>query len=229
MLSQPSTSPTRRLLYVSNGTGVTGVFNGQVDGDFGGLGVDQIVQLLLELYEVRVEVGRHFVESWPALVKQLCAPFQTTALGVFGHSFGGAAILGVADAIPDTRKVVSALNLDGQLFGDPASNVSSVADIKRPVLMLGQTNHALNDPTWATFSAAQTDWWRILYVAGADHVDFTDVAFWRAFEGSAEKRQLNYRPDANGKCDKRIRHQLLQPDNARSRGDCTQSAWGRVA
>ena len=170
-----------------NGTGITGTFNDDVINGFTRFSLDQILELIREWYEVRVEAGKHFVESWPALVKQLGAPFQTAALGVFGQSFGGAAMLGVANALRDTNAVASALNLDGQLFGDPASNVPSVADIKRPVWMLGQPNHILIDPTWATFSAAQTDSWHILYVAGADHNDFSDIAFWRSIEGSAEQ------------------------------------------
>lgn len=153
-----------------NGTGVSGIYGGQFSFD-----------ILPPIYEARVRAGTHFVKFWSTLVEQLHAPFQTAPLGVFGQSLGGAAALGVADAIPDTKVVVSALNLDGALYGDPASN-SSLADLKRPVLLMGTTNHTGSyDPTWDTFPVAQTGWWHILWVAGADHLDFSDVTFWREF------------------------------------------------
>lgn len=76
----------------------------------------------------------------------------------------------MADAIPDTKVVASALNLDGGLYGDPASN-SSLADLKRPVLLMGTNNHTgPYDPTEVTFTIAQRGWWRTLWVAGADHL-----------------------------------------------------------
>jgi pimeloyl-ACP methyl ester carboxylesterase len=154
-----------------NGTGIRGIYGGQFSFD-----------IIPPIYEARVRAGTHFVTFWSTLVEQLHAPFQTAPLGVFGQSLGGAAALGVADAIPDTKIVVSALNLDGGLYGDPASN-SSLADLKRPVLLMGTTNHTGSyDPTWDTFPVAQTGWWRILWVAGADHLDFSDVAFWREFQ-----------------------------------------------
>ncbi len=53
---------------------------------------------------------------------------------------------------------------------------------------MGQTDHAKvdNDTTWDTFPAAQTGWVRMLYVAGADHQDFSDIAFG---ENSTERTQ----------------------------------------
>jgi dienelactone hydrolase len=159
-----------------NGTSVTGVFNNASWVD-----PNTVDELLDELYDYRVRAGTHFVESWPAMVEQFHAPFQTARLGALGHSFGGAASVGTAGAAP---RVVSALNLDGSLFGKPASNVTSVADIKKPVMLMGETvQRGRVDPTWDTFQTTQTGWWRILIVAGADHLDFTDAPLWRELDG----------------------------------------------
>ncbi|KUJ10020.1 alpha/beta-hydrolase, partial [Mollisia scopiformis] len=153
-----------------NGTGVSGIYGGIFSFD-----------IIPPIYETRIRAGIHFVEYWSTLVEQLHAPFQVAPLGVFGQSLGGAAALGVADAIPDRKVVASALNLDGGLYGNPASN-SSLADLKRPVLQMGTVNHTGSyDPTWDTFPVAQTGWWRTLWVARADHLDFSDVTFWREF------------------------------------------------
>jgi hypothetical protein len=163
-----------------NGTGITGAF---VNADL----AREFPEKAFDLYEVRVRVGTHFIEFWPTLVNKFDLPFRVSSLGLFGQSFGGAGSFGVADAIPDTSIVASALNLDGELFGDPASNVSSLADLSRPVLLIGQSIHyGSYDPTWDTFPMAQTGWWRTLFVAGADHLDFSDVAFWREFGGTLQ-------------------------------------------
>ncbi|TVY80342.1 putative 1-alkyl-2-acetylglycerophosphocholine esterase [Lachnellula suecica] len=154
-----------------NGTGIRGIYAGQFSFD-----------IIPPIYEARVRAGMHFVKFWPTLVEELHAPFKIASLGVYGQSLGGAAALGVADAIPNTKVVASALNLDGGLFGDPASN-SSLADLKRSVLPMGTTNHSGSyDHTWDTFPVDQTGWWRILWVAGAGHSDFSDVTFWREFQ-----------------------------------------------
>jgi len=158
------------FVRLSNGTDVRGIYGGQFSFD-----------IIPAIYEARVRAGTHFVKFWSTLAEQLHAPFQIAPLGVFGQSLGVAAALGVADTIPNTKVVVSALNLDGGLYGDPASN-SSLADLKRPMLLIGTTNHTgPYDPAWDTFTVAQRGWWRTLWVAGADHLDFSDVAFWREF------------------------------------------------
>jgi dienelactone hydrolase len=161
-----------------NGTGATGVY---IDGF--------TLDIIADVYAYRVRAGTNFIDSWPGLVKQLGAPFQTSPLGVLGQSLGGAAALGVAHAIPDVTVVGSAVNLDGGLYGDPASNMTSLADLKRPVLMMGETTswNPLADPGWKDFQAAQSGWWRTLVVAGPDHQDFSDIVFWREFQPSGER------------------------------------------
>jgi pimeloyl-ACP methyl ester carboxylesterase len=167
-----------------NGTSVTGVFN-----NASWVNPNTVDELLEELYDYRVRAGAHFVESWPALVEQFKAPFQTARFGALGHSFGGAASVGMAGAIPD---VVSALNLDGTLFGQPASNVSSIANIKKPVLLIGETVQLGRvDTTWDIFQTTQTGWWRILLVAGADHLDFTDAPLWREIDRQMGKSTID--------------------------------------
>jgi pimeloyl-ACP methyl ester carboxylesterase len=168
-----------------NGTSFTGVFNNASWVD-----PNTVDELLNDLYDYRVRASTHFVESYPTLVEQFKAPFQTTQLGALGHSFGGAASVGMAGAVMD---VVSALNLDGTLFGKPASNVSSVANIEKPILLIGETiqRGGIVDPTWETFETTQTGWWRILLVAGADHLDFTDAPFWRELDGQMGLSTIN--------------------------------------
>lgn len=151
-----------------NGTGVRGLpLDFQYDLDF-----------VERLHEARRRATLHFIHYLPQLVEGLGARFATTGLGVFGGSLGGS--LAFAAAL-GSNEVDAAVNLDGTLWGDLVANDSSV-DTGKPVLFLATAGHSGDgDPSWATFPAWQTGWWRLLSVAGTLHSDWSDVTFWKQF------------------------------------------------
>ncbi|KAI0193435.1 hypothetical protein F4808DRAFT_358320 [Astrocystis sublimbata] len=153
-----------------NGTGVAGV-----DIDFSSM------EVLEAIYNTRLIDNAVFLQYFPELTRQIGAPFNTTHIGLFGFSLGGGAALGSTVNI-DCDCIVSALNLDGAMWGVPALN-SSRADAKKPVFLLGNQNHTndniMYDATWQTFPLRQTGYTRIFTVNGTAHLDFSDDAFWK--------------------------------------------------
>ncbi|KAJ4394478.1 hypothetical protein N0V93_003696 [Gnomoniopsis smithogilvyi] len=124
----------------------------------------------------RVNDTLAFIDTWPALSKTMGFPSATKHFGIFGHSIGGAVALEVAQLV-DPSIVVSGINLDGEFV--LALN-SSAADIKRPSLLLAHQGHNFTlDPTWATYTKQQSDWWRFITVEGTGHWDFSDATFWK--------------------------------------------------
>ncbi|CAJ2509267.1 Uu.00g142930.m01.CDS01 [Anthostomella pinea] len=134
------------------------------------------------LYEMRIKDNVHFVGVWPDLVAELDAPWATAKLGAFGHSIGGAAAAGTARLIA-RETLASTLNMDGTFLD--ATNDSATADIHRPTMLLGQDGHDADDGdlSWEIFPAAQTGWWRTMFVNGTAHLDFSDWTFWKTLGG----------------------------------------------
>ena len=129
-----------------------------------------------DIYKMRLADTTAFLSFFPELVEELKAPFNTTHFATFGHSLGGASALG--SMLHDPR-IIGGINLDGLLFGDLAGN-GSIADQKRPVMLLGNEMHTPgNEGTWGTFPRAQTGWWREILVNGAAHLDFSDATVWK--------------------------------------------------
>lgn len=127
-------------------------------------------------HAVRVREMLHFIDNWPRMVSELCAPFQKHKLGAFGHSFGGSVALDVAI---ERDAIAAALNQDGTLFGLPASNLSS-SDAAKPSLFLGFEGHNTSaDPSWHNFTSQQSGWWRSIMVDGTVHQDWSDQSFWK--------------------------------------------------
>lgn len=91
-------------------------------------------------------------------------------VGMFGHSYGGAAAaeVGVAD-----DRVLAGLNMDGTFYG-PARTTGGRA-LEEPFLMLNAEGHAAEDPTpAATFDKAQAEVY-LVEVGGATHMGFSDL------------------------------------------------------
>lgn len=100
-----------------NGTGVAGV-----EIDFND------AEILQAIYKTRLVDTKAFVDFFPTLVQNLKAPFNTTNIGSFGYSLGGASAIGV---LFDDDRLLSGLNLHGSLLRQPAFN-DTRADAKKP-------------------------------------------------------------------------------------------------
>ncbi|KAI0841382.1 hypothetical protein F5Y06DRAFT_308219 [Hypoxylon sp. FL0890] len=158
-----------------NGTGVYGIV---IDYNS--------IELITAIYETRlgdnaVFLDQHLIE----LVEKFNLPLNTTHLGAFGYSLGGAAAFG---SLQRNGRLKSGLNLDGTLFGDPASN-SSIADERKPTFLLGSEGHGGgygSDHSWATFPLWQTGYQRRISINGTTHHDFCDDTFWKTLESGAD-------------------------------------------
>jgi hypothetical protein len=128
-------------------------------------------------------------DFFPAFVQQSGAPFNTTHLGVFGHSIGGAAAAYVSTLQDHSSGIFKVgANLDGTYFQflDADLNISTSvpADTRLPFLELASEVHfeggapELGDATWGVFNDAQSGWLRDVQVNGTRHLDFTDIPLW---------------------------------------------------
>ncbi|KAI2620748.1 hypothetical protein GGS26DRAFT_594846 [Hypomontagnella submonticulosa] len=158
-----------------NGTGVEGIVIDYSSND-----------LITAIYNMRLEDNAAFLDYHLAkLVDKYNLPLDMKVIGALGYSLGGAAGLG---SLQRTGRLVSGLNLDGTLFGDPALN-STTADIRKPVFLLGNEGHGgeyYGDVSWATFPRWQTGYQRKMLVNGTTHHDFCDDTFWKTLEAGAD-------------------------------------------
>ncbi|KAI1409312.1 hypothetical protein F5Y13DRAFT_182195 [Hypoxylon sp. FL1857] len=156
------------FLRYPNGTGVYGV-----DIDYNDS------ELIGAIFRTRLVDNAVFLEHLDDFVKGLKAPINTTHIGIFGYSLGGAAAFG---SMYDDDRLVSGLNMDGSL------DASTHADEKRPVFLLGNENHstdaAIVDMSWTAFLSSQTGYTRQLSIKGTTHHDFCDDTFWKTIEDS---------------------------------------------
>ena len=98
-----------------------------------------------------------------------------------GHSFGGAA---AAEAMRLDPGVRAGINLDGAMHGQVVET-----GLDRPFLQFGFDGHVEQDPTWTSFRtrSPQTT---TLEIAGAAHMNFTDVPALFAFRAPDEPREF---------------------------------------
>ncbi|KAI1371188.1 hypothetical protein F4677DRAFT_457298 [Hypoxylon crocopeplum] len=152
-----------------NGTGVIGV---DIDYDD--------PELINAIYETRLVDNTAFLKCFPELVHKLKAPINTTHIGSFGYSLGGASALG---SMYDDSRLISGLNLDGTVY-DKLN--STAADEKKPVFFLGSEYHntdfEIGDITWEIFLSQQTGYVREFSIIGTTHHDFCDDTFWKTIE-----------------------------------------------
>lgn len=129
------------------------------------------------LQQLRVNETRALIDNLPLVEKLLCTTIDKTNVGAFGHSLGGAAAI---DATLQDARISSGINIDGTVWGHLNSSSPSI-DVKKPIMFLGFENHSEDtDQTWNSFFAAQTGWWRTLWVKGTLHNDWSDQTFWKA-------------------------------------------------
>jgi hypothetical protein len=146
-----------------NGTGVAGL----------PLEYPWTIDEYLAVYDQRLEDNRVFLDQLPAIAAALGAPINTTHVGTFGHSLGGAAAI---DALYDIEVVKSGIDLDGTLFKRPAVD-GPEADARKPSMLLGFEEHF--DESYRTYPRHQTAYWRGIRINGTTHNDFSDVSFWK--------------------------------------------------
>jgi dienelactone hydrolase len=127
-------------------------------------------------------------DFFPTFVQQSGAPFNTTHLGLFGHSAGGAAAAAAMTANPELFKIGS--NLDGTYLqlADEEGNVDPnkiPQDLKLPLLEIGNGGHnqgpvkgGEGDPRWIAFHGVQSAWLRDVQVNNTTHLDFSDIPLW---------------------------------------------------
>jgi pimeloyl-ACP methyl ester carboxylesterase len=92
---------------------------------------------------------------------------NTTKLGVFGHSFGGAAAAGACHF--DSR-IRAGLNLDGAPQGD-----SSTWNFPQPFMLVESDGRAFKHTSWEVFFGGLTNGYRVV-IKGSTHHAFTDEA-----------------------------------------------------
>jgi dienelactone hydrolase len=93
---------------------------------------------------------------------------NTSRVGMFGHSFGGATTAAVLHEDP---RFVAGVNLDGLVVGPVAQ-----AGLSKPFLILGSSYHAPGqDQSWTTFLPALSGWHRWLRLSDAGHYRFVDL------------------------------------------------------
>ncbi|KAI1300051.1 hypothetical protein F5Y03DRAFT_242245 [Xylaria venustula] len=138
------------------------------------------------LINIRFNESKALIDNFHLIEKSLGGRLNSTHIGTFGHSVGGAAA--VRSLLRDDR-VSSAINIDGPFF-----DADQYVDAVKPVLLLSEA--AIEDSTWVNFAAIQTGWWKHIAVNGSLHVDFTDLAFWK--EATDVKAHSSSLGDING-------------------------------
>ncbi|KAI0426962.1 hypothetical protein F5Y09DRAFT_47351 [Xylaria sp. FL1042] len=121
------------------------------------------------LIDIRVNETKALIDNIPLIEQCIGGLIDSTHIGAFGHSVGGAA---AARALLRDADVGSAINIDGPFWAE-----DQYTDAVKPVLLLSE--EAIEDPSWVNFAAVQTGWWKHLAINGSLHVDFTDLAFWK--------------------------------------------------
>ncbi|MFJ9037187.1 alpha/beta hydrolase family protein [Streptomyces sp. NPDC102406] len=92
---------------------------------------------------------------------------DTTRIGMFGWSLGGAA---VTDSMQLDKRIDAGANLDGQYFGTAPSK-----DLNRPYMLFSSANHNRNnDSSWRTMWAHLKGYRVDIKLAGAAHLSFSD-------------------------------------------------------
>jgi alpha-beta hydrolase superfamily lysophospholipase len=122
-----------------------------VEGTYSLDPADYTPAVLSGLYKMRVEDSLAMTSRlFPAFVKTISAPFNTTHYLALGYSLGGAVAAGSIAADPS---MLAAVSVDGLFIETP--------DVKKPFLMIGGTEHTPEiDATWSPFSKNQSGWYR---------------------------------------------------------------------
>ncbi|MGW7444646.1 alpha/beta hydrolase family protein [Kitasatospora sp. NPDC054795] len=107
------------------------------------------------------------LESGP-LPAGLHTALDLDAVGMFGHSMGGAT---TAQALHDDPRIRAGAVLDGPLFG-----TSATADQERPLLLMASTwDSPARDAMWDTLWPHLTGWRRRLTLTRSGHLSYCDL------------------------------------------------------
>ncbi|KAI1420560.1 platelet-activating factor acetylhydrolase [Xylaria sp. FL1777] len=101
---------------------------------------------------------------------------RTDKVGVFGHSFGGAAAL---QLLKDDKRFHVGADLDGAVYGTVVQEGTD-----SPFLYLRAPNHThITDPTWAEAWPNLRGFKREYSINGTEHSSFTDIPIFREVIG----------------------------------------------
>ncbi|WP_234442938.1 alpha/beta hydrolase family protein [Streptomyces cellulosae] len=108
---------------------------------------------------------------------------DTSRIGMFGWSLGGAA---VANAMQLDKRIDAGANLDGQFFGTAPSK-----DLDRPFMLFSSGNHNRNnDSSWRTMWSHLKGYRVDIKLKGAAHLSFSDYEYlvpqWAGLTGTSQ-------------------------------------------
>ncbi|MGV9270722.1 alpha/beta hydrolase family protein [Kitasatospora sp. NPDC003701] len=99
----------------------------------------------------------------------LGAALDLTAIGMLGHSMGGATAV---QTLHDEPRVLAGVSLDGPVFGTAATD-----GLARPLLLIGASDvRPARDAMWDALWPRLTSWRRQLTLSGSGHLTFSDFA-----------------------------------------------------
>ncbi|MEV0079185.1 hypothetical protein AB0H58_22510 [Nocardia neocaledoniensis] len=102
------------------------------------------------------------------LPADLARVLDTSKIGMFGHSMGGAT---AAQAMHDDRRIGAAVDLDGRLWGSVVSE-----GLDRPFLLISGEGHDRTDvPSWQRFWTTPPGPRLHFRLGGAQHMSFSDL------------------------------------------------------
>ncbi|MCA6092294.1 lipase [Streptomyces sp. SCA3-4] len=130
------------------------------------------VRFVLDCLEVLNAGGTPDASRRP-LPAGLARGLDLSAIGMFGHSLGGAT---TAQVMHDDHRVVAGANLDGGT-GAGAESVGTVVDegLDRPFLLVSSVLGNSRHPAHATFWQHLRGWHRNIQMLSASHYSFTDL------------------------------------------------------
>ncbi|MFI9329289.1 lipase [Kitasatospora sp. NPDC052868] len=92
-----------------------------------------------------------------------------TAVGILGHSMGGATAV---QTLHDEPRVLAGVTLDGPVFGTAATD-----GLARPLLLIGASDvRPARDAMWDALWPRLTSWRRQFTLSGSGHLSFSDFA-----------------------------------------------------
>jgi dienelactone hydrolase len=120
-----------------------------------------------------LNAGRNPDADGRRLPAGLAGALDLTAVGMFGHSAGGAAAAAVMDADP---RITAGLDIDGNLtWLDGSLMPVATHGLDRPFLLLGKDGPTDTGPGWHAFRTNTPGWTRQLTLRGSQHASFTDA------------------------------------------------------
>ncbi|TVY23900.1 putative 1-alkyl-2-acetylglycerophosphocholine esterase [Lachnellula hyalina] len=113
----------------------------------------------------------HLEENAHKTIPGLKTPFNTSKVGVLGHSLGGAT---ASQVMANDTRFIAGINMDGSV-PPPAETYN----LTSPFLMLASAGHGIyeGDPSWTTFWESLAGWKHALRVNQTMHHHYSDNVF----------------------------------------------------